>query len=253
MRVLSNIIRSVFFLLLICLCIDISGQSNDYITKPKLKYNNSNLTIEYEIKNPNKTNYHYYTWLTITDAKGNYIKPQTLSGDIGYLEEDGKKQIIWDLEKDGMYLDEEITVQVKAEVLSKTFNKTKMLGLSTLFPGWGLTKVKEKPYWIIGVVGYSSLAGAVWFNERSSSTYNKYLNSTEKDKMNEYFDQSMEEYRTAEILSYSTIAIWAVNLVWMALTPNRYESPEYSKYNRGFTIKMDKKTQAPLISYTIYF
>ena len=73
---------------------------------------------------------------------GELIKMKGISGDAGDKIKAGKnKQITWVPEKDSVFLNEVVYVEVKAEKYVKSFNKGSMMLLSTAFPGLGQTKI----------------------------------------------------------------------------------------------------------------
>lgn len=229
----NKYLRTIQTSILFLISFAILGQTSSSISNPILEYKNGNLFINYEIDG--KSPELYNVWIEVINARGEEIKAKSLSGDFGHNIETGKnKIIIWDIPKDNILLDESISVKVKAELISKQYSKGKLVIQSTIWPGWGQTKLKNgKPYWLIGVAGVACAAGSYWYNQESVKSYNQYIRATaDGDK---YYDQAMQHDNTAKILGYSAIGIWAANILWVALMPDK-ASPKISQ-NVGLSVR----------------
>jgi len=183
-------------------------------------FDQNRLIIKYDI---NKNNYnYYYVWPEIARANGEKIYARSLSGDYGLIKGGSfPLQIIWDLGKDSIFLDENISVQLKAEVLPRLFSKPVEMGRSVLFPGWGLSRIhRGKPYWLIGIAGYGCVAVSVILNRQASQNYRSYLESDIKQESDRLFMQATQQDRLSESLAWTAAGIWFVNLLWVAVTPN---------------------------------
>ena len=95
----------------------------------------------------------------------------------------------------------------------KSANPGSNLLLSTLVPGWGLTRLSDgKPYWLIGILGYGCIASSVYLNVQASSNYDKYVSSTQADEFDSYYDTGKKQYTASNVLALSAVAIWVADL-----------------------------------------
>ncbi len=201
-----------------------------------VEYVNNQLIISYNLTG--KASNRYNIWLIIKDSNGNEINTKALSGDIGFnIGTGNSKVIIWDIGNDGLKLDDQISVKIFAELIPPVFNKTNMMLYSTLLPGLGQTKISGgKPYWLLGVLGYGCIGGAVWYNRQSAKSYDQYLYSHNREESNNYFNQSLKEDNISKALGYTALGIWVINLVWVALIPNKFETKTGLFESAKFTI-----------------
>jgi hypothetical protein len=90
--------------------------------------------------------------------------------------------------------------------------------LSALLPGWGLTRLSNgKPYWLIGVAGVGCIASSVYFNKIAASNLDNYLDSSDPDNFDTYYNTGQRQYNTSKALAWSAAAIWVADLgiVWI--------------------------------------
>ena len=98
--------------------------------------------------------------------------------------------------------------------------KGKLMIKSTIWPGWGQSK-KGKPYWLIGFAGVGCIAGSVWYNQLSVDNYNQYIDAISLQESDKYYDLSIQQNNISQILAYSAIGIWTLNIIWVAVMPNK--------------------------------
>ena len=100
----------IFPLILFC-------QTRFTVTKPRLELSNENLIIEYNILNTDPSDL-FEVWIEVTNASGFMINAQSLSGDVGEdITGGSNKRILWNLANDNILLDEEIYVEIRAEMM----------------------------------------------------------------------------------------------------------------------------------------
>lgn len=213
----------LLILILILSFLKCVGQDNIIIEKPTLNYFDQKLYITYDLDNKK---YEYNITVEIVNSSGNKINARSLSGDIGSNIKGGSnKSIIWNMSQDNIYIDGDISVKVIANLTPKKHKKGKLILQSTVWPGWGQTKYSNgKPYWVIGVAGVASLAGSYWYNQKAVDSYDSYKVAVTTYDSNQYYDKAIQHDNTSKILGYSAIGIWAVNIIWMTLTPNESKS-----------------------------
>jgi len=194
------------------------------ITVPRLEFDGKQLLISYDII-AKKSSERFFVWVEAKKRNGDTINMRTLSGDIGEFIEPGKnKKIIWIPEADSVFLNEEIYTEVKAERYIKSFNRGSMMCLSAIFPGWGQTKIsKGKPWWLIGVASYGALAGGYLTYKNYQDTYDSYTAEDDPLVRDDLFLQSQKQMNTSSALLISGAALWAANILWVAITPNSYQ------------------------------
>jgi hypothetical protein len=178
---------------------------------------NKKLEINYNFVKSKKTQ-RFNVWVEITNSTGEKLNARALSGDIGdnLMGGEGKK-IFWDYNADGVVINEEIEVEVKATVstVKGAVNTGGAFARSLLMPGWGLSYIDQgKPYWLIGVAGYACLGSSLYLNSSSNSNYDKYLNSTNPDEINSYFNKSQSQRSTSKALAVAAIGTWSFSMVW---------------------------------------
>jgi hypothetical protein len=198
------------------------------ITSTKLEFDGNQLMIVYDIVDKNQAD-QFYVWVEMEKKNGESIKTKSFSGDVGDRVKAGSnKKITWFPALDSVYLNEEVLVEVKAEKYERSFNKGTMMLMSTVVPGLGQTKIsKGKPWWLTGVAAYGALAGGLIVHQQYLKTYDKYKVEEDLLTRKELFDQTQKQMNMSGALIVSGAALWAVNMVWVAIIPNRYQPLKY--------------------------
>jgi len=199
------------------------ANSQDFtITTQRMEFNGKQLQITYDLIGKSKGD-QYYVWVEVEKRNGESIKTITLTGDRGDIHEGKDKKIIWEPERDSVFLNEEVLVEVKAEKYVKSFNKGSAMVKSMILPGLGQTKVsKGKPYWLIGVATYGALAGGLVLHSSSVKNYDLYALEEDPSVRKDLLDQAQKQQNMSSGLFISAAAIWTVNIIWMAAVPNSY-------------------------------
>jgi hypothetical protein len=193
------------------------------ITPPKLEFDGRQLLIGYDFMNTNSAD-QFYVWVEMEKRNGEAIKMKALSGDVGTTKAGKNKQIKWIPASDSVFLNEVVSVEVKAEKYVKSYSKGSMMLLSTLMPGLGQTKIsKGKPYWLTGVAAYGALAGGFITHQSYLKTYDTYSVETDPLKRKDLFDKTQKQMNMSGTLIITGAAIWVANLLWVAATPNKYQ------------------------------
>jgi|WetSurMetagenome_2_1015567.scaffolds.fasta_scaffold201703_2 hypothetical protein len=216
-------LKLFLLILLLILASDIYSQTTQ-IGTPKLEFDGVKLQISYDIVSDNQSD-QFYVWVVIQKKDGPALKMKSLSGDVGDIKAGKNKIITWVPANDSVYLNEEVTVEVKAEKYVKSYNKGSAMLLSVLVPGLGQTKMcKGKPYWIMGVASYGALAGGLVTYSSYKKNYDNYLaEETDPAKRADYLSQTEQQAKLSGAMFVTATAIWTANLFWAALAPNRYE------------------------------
>lgn len=212
---------SLFFLFLSFTVI--SFTQGFMITPLKLEFDGKQLLITYDFVNKSKSD-QFYVWVEIEKKDGELLRTKALSGDIGKTSSGKDKKITWSPDKDSIFLDEEVSVEVKAEKYTKSFNKGSMILLSTVMPGLGQTRIsKGKPYWLAGVAAYGALAGGFIVHQGYVKTYDSYRSEEDPTTRRDLMNKAQSQMNLSGVLLVSGAAIWVANLFWVAATPNKYQ------------------------------
>lgn len=226
-----------------------SSCQNFLITPPKLEFDGTQLLISYDVINKNPADL-FYIWVEMKKINGEPIQMKAISGDIGDNIKAGKnKKISWIPENDSVFLNEEVFVEVKAEKYIKSFNKGSIILISAAIPGLGQTKICDgKPWWLTGVAVYGALAGGFIVHNISDKTFSSYQDeNVDPNKRAVLFNQYNKQMNISNALIVSGAALWAANIFWMALTPNKYKPLQHIKlslapltgpYNRAALITL---------------
>ena len=222
-------------------------QNSYKISSPVLEYKDKNLHIIYNL--PASSSGLYTVSIEIVNSKGEKIDAFSLSGDIGPgISSGNHKQIIWNIEKDSIFLNEPIKVRILAQQIAKNYTRANLIFKSTLLPGFGQTKISNgKPFWLTGIVAYGCFAGSYWYNRQSIQSYDFYSAAETRTDNDRYFDLAIQQDQISEILTYTAIGIWAVNIIWVAVMPNRRD--QYVSQNRvNFRIRPQSTLNCQTVS-----
>jgi hypothetical protein len=271
-----------FVTLLLILSLPAHAQPVTMITRPRLEMQEDRLIISYDIRNFSGED-EFRIWLEITNVSGNAINAGSVSGDIGQGIRGGdNKQIIWDIGRDGLELNEEIFVEVYAEktnpppadkqgppaeeagmpaesgssAAGKTLTKTNMVLSSVILPGLGQSKVKKrKTALIMGIAGYGCILGSFSMNRQAIKTYDDYKLSMDRDERNSLYEKSVNLDKGSEVLANTAAAIWVANIVWVMLMPDPSRQLADRPGSRNFSIQpvYDRHLNSTMISLSYRF
>jgi hypothetical protein len=214
-----------------CLFLPFASFSQGFqITPPKLVFDGRQLSISYDFIDSRQSD-QFYVWVEMEKKNGEPVRMRSLSGDVGDNIKAGKnKQITWIPEKDSIFLNEVVFVEVKAEKYVKSFNKGSMILLSAAIPGLGQTKIsKGKPYWLTGIAAYGALAGGFIIHSKYLKTYDSYEIEEDPVIRKNLYNQAQKQSNISNSLIVSGAALWVANLIWVAVTPNRYKPLQHVK------------------------
>jgi hypothetical protein len=218
------------FLIITLLLIIIKSASQDIkITSPKLEFDGKQLQISYDVINSNQSD-QLYVWVEISKKNGELIRMKNLSGDVGDIKGGNNKKISWVPANDSIFLNEMVSVEVKAEKYNKSFKKGSMMLLSTAFPGLGQTKIsKGKPWWLTGVAAYGALAGGFITHQSYVKTYDSYRTEEDPKTRVDLNAKAQKQMNMSTALYLSGAALWAANMIWVAVIPNKYQPLQHVK------------------------
>jgi len=222
--------QRLLLILFFCLIHFVSSSQGFLITTPGLEFDGNQLLISYDVINKNQAD-QFYVWVEMEKKNGEIIQAKALSGDVGENVKTGNnKQVIWVPGEDSVFLNEEVFVEVKAEKYVKSFSKGSAMLMSTAMPGLGQTRISRgKPWWLTGVVAYGAMAGGLVVHSSFLKTYDSYLIEEDPSARADLLNKAQQQVNLSSVLIVSGAAIWAANILWVAITPNRYQSLQHVK------------------------
>lgn len=228
------------------------------IENTNLETDRGRLIITYDLINT-RPDERFNVWIDISRSSGQEVKARQISGHVGNNIVGGKGlNIVWDYEGEGMDMNEEINIQVMAELVTvHNLRIERVLIKSAVFPGWGLYDIdKVSPYLLIGVAGYGTLAVTLIYNGKSNTIYQEYLDANDDEvEARNLWDDYSKKVNVTNIMGITTAAIWVLDLGWSAL---KYVS-KTSKLNAGLDRNIhigydyDAYGQVPMLSIKYNF
>ncbi|NOY36448.1 MAG: hypothetical protein GXO83_02635 [Chlorobi bacterium] len=219
----------------------IYAQQSTTISKPELVFRNDTLIIKYNFDHC-KNEELYNVWIEAATMDGKKLSAQSLTGDIGNeIICDTDKIIYWDLIGDSLFLDDVISVKVKATASDQRHaqkNKDPSYILSSLiFPGSGLVLLKQnnKPYWIMGIVGYMGIASTLHFYQAAKNDYQDFQQEEDLVQQQQFFESYKNNQKIMRISAISTGSLWLTNLIWTITSP-RHKSMNIAFKNNSVRI-----------------
>lgn len=233
-------------------------ESKAKIQNIDFKLVNDKLVITYDLTNANSKE-KFNISVKIHTVTGKEIDAQAFSGDVNSDVSGGyKKKIIWDIEKDIAYIEDEIIVRVLAELqnpkIIKPTSKGTALLLSTLYPGWGSAKITQKKAHVLkGLLAYGCVAGAVLYDYKAYDNYEKYKNSFDIEESDKFFEDAEKQHKLSEAFLYGAIAVWSLEYLNILLAKNRTRTTAGLNNNISIDYTYNKIANTPMISLKINF
>lgn len=203
----------------------LAAQSPAEIRNVDFQFRNDSLIVTYDIAKSSRGDI-FKVEMVINTTSGKTIRPKAIIGDIGDNISGGKgKEIIWDIRKDGVVINENIEVSVTAVVIEapvKLFHRSAAIALSVVVPGLGITKLNHGgPYWIMAIGFYGAAAGSYLYYSFAQTNYNKYLDIHDESERNSMYEKVKNQNTISDVLIYTAGAIWVANIIWTCVTPNK--------------------------------
>ena len=127
--------------------------------------------------------------------------------------------------------------------------------LAIALPGLGLTNHKGGPHWLKGVLGYGCIAGSIYYNRLAVQTYGIYLDQSDIEVAQDYFDQSNNQDLISEVLAYTAVGIWVTDLIWtyLATSGSKQKQASINRGNFHVRTRIDPVTMAPMLGLQYRF
>jgi hypothetical protein len=252
-----------------------SAQSKAKIENVDFFPDGSTLIITYDIVKY-KRGETFKVWVNVYTENGNKIIPNELMGDIGPNIIGGPdKRIIWDMEADKAYLDEDIAVVVLAESELYIASNKKVenpapveqkqkrekqgisvggaIGLDLVLPGLGRRIATKKGVgYLWGIAGYGCIAGSYFMNNSAYNTYEDYKKALTANERDDLFKKAKNQDLYSKVLIGGAAIIWITDLIVTGIKAGKIRKS--SNYQRlSFYSTFDSHTQQPLMGIQFRF
>lgn len=202
------------------------AQSKAQVKNVNFELVNNELIITYDIVK-HKPAEMFKIWMKVYTAQENELKSESATGAIGENVAGGDhKKIIWNPKNDGVFLDNDIYIQIFASSMngaaSSDVSLGKWLAISALYPGAGNAKIKSNKIWLAaGAVGYGCMLGSVLMNGQASTSYDKYLLSQDIAERNDFYNDADTQKQLSTALFITGAVIWVADLVVFSLSSSK--------------------------------
>jgi len=196
------------------------------ISKLDFAFEQDKLNIQFELTDCEPKD-KYFIWLEVHDANGDRLKAKTYTGDVGWVEDGGRKQVYWLASKDSIPMERELFVRVFASKLPYS-DLPKALLYTAIMPGYGHKALGAKENQLIyGVAGYLAVGSSCLLNVLALSSISHYKTELNTAKSDQYMNDAHRYWNYSLITAGIAAGVWA----WDA----------YSVY------KINKKMQKPSV------
>ena len=203
------------------------AQSKAQIKNVDFELINNEVVITYDIikHQPEEL---FKIWIKVYTAQENELKAESLIGAVGENVAGGDhKKIIWNPKADGIYLDNDIYIQVFATSTSigsggSDISMGKWLAISALYPGAGNAKKSSNKLWLAaGAVGYGCMIGSIIVNGQAVKSYDNYLLSDDIDARTNFYNDADSQKQLSTILFVAGAVVWAADLIIFSVSANK--------------------------------
>lgn len=277
MKKFSKIICFVFGMIALVIIIpdQLLSQSKAKIEHVDFFPDGNTLIITYDIVKY-KAGETFKVWLNVYSEKGNKIIPDALKGDVGSNIPGGpNKRILWDMEADNAFLDEDIAVVVLAEsemysakgksttgeqpVGQKQFSQKKgisvggAIGLSLALPGLGRRiATKKGAGFLWGIGGYACVGGAYLMNNSAYNSYEDYKKASTAQERDDLYKKAKNQDIYSKVLVGAAVTIWVVDLIVTGVKVSKMRR-SYQDQRMSFYATYDPYIQQPLMGVRVRF
>ncbi len=246
-----------------------SGQlvSKAEITNIDFGLQQGKIVITYDLLKSEK-NERFIVFVNAITESGDSLLARSVSGDVNENVSGGrKKTIIWDYERDHFFPDEAFQIEVNAvpqyvdpSQITGMYGDYPGLGksflMSTAFPGWATTKLKDgKPHWIKGIVGYGCLSLSYLYNRKAADTYKDYKVSLDRKERSNLFDDAITQKQLSSIFAFTALAVWVMDYTCIIISHNKLMKNTYNTnvQKLSFGYDFDPLSAQPQLSVKLTF
>ncbi len=247
-------VRSIHFLATVGMTIVLSlfTITSSFAQKTKAQIKNVNfelvnneIIITYDIVK-HQPDEMFKIWVKVYTAQENELKAESLTGAVGENVAGGDhKKIVWNPKKDGVYLNNDIYIQVFAsstgsassrdgDAVTADASMGKWLMYSALYPGVGNAKMRSNKVWLaVGAVSYGCMIGSLMMNSKAAASYDSYLLSQDISDRDNFYSKAESQKQLSTILFVSGVVVWAADLLIYSLMFKKSGSSNNSKQSKS--------------------
>ena len=195
------------------------AQSHAQIKNVDFELVNNEVIITYDIVK-HQPGELFKVWIKVYTAQENELKSASATGSVGENVAGGnRKKIIWSPKKDGIFLNNDIYIQVFATSTSNggggpEVSMGKWLAISALYPGAGNAKMRSNKLWLAaGGVGYGCMIGSILVNNQAARSYDNYLLSQDITERNNFYNKAESQKQLSSIFFVLGVVVWTADLI----------------------------------------
>ena len=137
----------------------------------------------------------------------------------------------------------------------KAYNRGGIIIQSLVWPGLGLSRMKRKPHWLKGLLGYGCIGGSVYLNREASTLLTTIPDNQNFLTQSDLFQKAVRMDNISEGLAYAAIGMWVIDFLWTVSGSSILINSEVYSDRDGFTINtgIDPISHTPLIGISFRF
>jgi len=195
------------------------SQSAAQIKNVDFELVNNEVIITYDIVK-HQPGEMFKVWIKVYTAQENELKSASATGSVGENVAGGnRKKITWNPKSDGIFLDNDIYIQVFAASMSgggggAELSMGKWLAISALYPGAGNAKMRSNKLWLAaGGVGYGCMIGSILLNNQAAKNYDNYLLSQDITVRNNFYSKAESQKQLSSVFFVLGVVVWTADIV----------------------------------------
>lgn len=246
------------------------GQKVPTISNIDFSLIGNKLVIKYNIDN-SRYNDKYNIKVEIFKASGEKINAISFTGDLEQVQSIEDNEIIWDIERDNIELDDDIYVVISGEVLSEKdvdaivetpriittpvtdakgriqpVSRTACFFKSLVYPGWGTSGITlKKAHLVKGIMGYGAIFGSAYMAYLSKDSYIVYRNSPDPYVRQNAYERAQDRNTASVIFAGVAATIWSVDLITVLSVKNKTIGEPFAgiNLNIGYSMAFNEAQQ----------
>lgn len=243
------------------------GQKVPTISNIDFSLIGNKLVIKYNIDN-SRYNDKYNIKVEIFKASGEKINAISFTGDLEQVQSIEDNEIIWDIERDNIELDDDIYVVISGEVLSEKdvdaivetpriittpvtdakgriqpVSRADCFFKSLVYPGWGTSSITlKKAHLLKGILGYGAIFGSAYM----AYLIKEYDRILRKEGWHpDVFEMAQDSYTASVIFAGLAATIWSVDLITVLSVKNKTIGEPFAgiSLNIGYSMAFNEAQQ----------
>ena len=175
------------------------------------RYSDEKVYISYDIVNYTPKE-RYNITVSVFQENGVKLNAVNLSGELSEVVGGNGKTIIWELKKDGYFLNEKIYISLTIHTKVSIPVATHLLK-SAVYPGWGDYKIRNGKYhFLYGVAGFGAIGASIYMNSLSQKSYTSYKKSFDYSESNSLFNKAKQQQNISSVFALTAGLVWTIDL-----------------------------------------